>query len=83
MDISTEVVGHSFNVPWYIAPVGSLRALYPMGDAIASQVAGEFGTAMTLSTLSGTPMESVAEASEEIAGFNFIYVVGERQHWRY
>ena len=78
LDISTEVVGHSFDVPWYIAPVGSLRALYPMGDAVASQVAGEFGTAMTLSTLSGTPMESVAEASEGDCWFQ-LYLCGGRE----
>ena len=48
-------------MPFFTAPVGSLRTLWPMGDAVVSQVAGEFGTATTLSTLSMTPMEKVAE----------------------
>ena len=78
LDLNTTVVGHSLAVPWYIAPVGSLRALYPMGDAVASQVAGEFGTVMTLSTLSGTPMESVTEASDRNCWFQ-LYLCGGRE----
>ena len=30
LDLNTTVVDHNLAVPWYIAPVGSLRALYPM-----------------------------------------------------
>jgi len=78
LDMSTTAVGHSLAVPWYISPVGSLRSLYPMGDAVASQVAGEFGTAMTLSTLSGTPMEAVTEASKGQCWFQ-LYLCGGRE----
>ena len=59
LDLSTQTVGHTLKVPWYISPVGSLRSLYPMADAVASKVAGEYGTVMAQSTLSGTPMEAV------------------------
>ena len=54
LDLSTTVVGHNLVIPWFIAPVGSLRALYPIADAVASQVAGEFRTEMAQSPLSGT-----------------------------
>ena len=62
-DTSSNIFGHNLSLPFFIAPIGSLRTLWPMADAVASQVAGEFGTAMTLSTLSTTPMEDVSEAS--------------------
>ncbi|MDA0710591.1 MAG: alpha-hydroxy acid oxidase [bacterium] len=78
LDLTTTAVGHSLAVPWYIAPVGSLRSLYPMGDAVASKVAGEFGTVMTLSTLSGTPMEDVARASTGDCWFQ-LYLCGGRE----
>ena len=78
LDLSTTTVGHHLDVPWFIAPVGSLRALYPKGEAVAAQVAGEFGTVMALSTLSGTPMEEVAEASVGDCWFQ-LYLCGGRE----
>ena len=71
----TEIFGHELSVPFFTAPVGSLRTLWPMGDAVVSQVAGEFGTATTLSTLSMTPMEKVAEASSGPKWFQ-LYLCG-------
>jgi len=78
LDTSTEVVGQRLEVPWFISPVGSLRSLYPKADAVASRVAGEFGTVMTLSTLSGTPMEEVTAASSGGCWFQ-LYLCGGRE----
>ena len=78
VDMSTSVVGHDLAVPWLVSPVGSLRTLYPMGDAVASRVAGEFGTVMTQSTLSGTPLEDVAAASTGPCWFQ-LYLCGGRE----
>ena len=78
LDTSTEVVGQRLQVPWFISPVGSLRSLYPKADAVASRVAGEFGTVMTLSTLSGTPMEEVTAASSGDCWFQ-LYLCGGRE----
>ncbi len=78
LDLSTSVVGHNLAVPWFIAPVGSLRMLYPMADAVAARVAGEFGTVMAQSTLSGTPLESVAAASRGDCWFQ-LYLCGGRE----
>ena len=77
LDTSSNIFGHNLSLPFFIAPIGSLRTAWPMGDAVASQVAGEFGTAMTLSTLSQTPMEDVSRAS---AGPNWfqLYLCGGR-----
>ncbi len=78
LDLRTTAVGHQLAVPWFIAPVGSLRMLYPMADAVAAQVAGEFGTVMTQSTLSGTPMEAVTAASQGSCWFQ-LYLCGGRE----
>ncbi len=78
LDLSTETVGHNLSVPWFICPVGSLRALYPMADAVASRVAGSFGTVMAQSTLSGTPLEDVAAASTGNCWFQ-LYLCGGRE----
>ncbi|MEM7797492.1 MAG: alpha-hydroxy acid oxidase [Cyanobacteria bacterium P01_C01_bin.118] len=78
IDMSTMAIGHTLAVPWYITPVGSLRTLYPMADAIASQVAGEFGTVMAQSTLSGTPMEAVTKASQGQCWYQ-LYLCGGRE----
>lgn len=78
LDMSTAAVGQEMDVPWFISPVGSLRSLYPKADALASQVAGEFGTIMALSTLSGTRLEEVAAASERNCWFQ-LYLCGGRE----
>ncbi len=82
LDMSTSVVGHDLNIPWFITPVGSLRSLYPKGDAVASQVAGEFGTVMTQSTLSGTRLEEVAAASKGNVWFQLYLCGGRDTAWR-
>ncbi|MEL6439012.1 MAG: alpha-hydroxy acid oxidase [Cyanobacteria bacterium J06621_8] len=78
LDLSTTTVGHNLALPWYISPVGSLRTLYPMADAVASRVAGEFGTVMGQSTLSGTPMEAVTKASIGKCWYQ-LYLCGGRE----
>ena len=77
LDLGTTCVGHRMAVPFFISPVGSLRSLYPLADAVAARVAGEFDTVMTLSTLSGTPMEEVAGASRGDCWFQ-LYLCGGR-----
>ena len=75
LDMSTTVAGQKLSVPWFISPVGSLRSLYPKADSVASKVAGEYGTLMCLSTLSGTTLEEVAAASSGSCWFQ-LYLCG-------
>ncbi|MEM1095213.1 MAG: alpha-hydroxy acid oxidase, partial [Bacteroidota bacterium] len=77
LDLTTTVAGHTLEVPWLIAPIGSLRTIYPRAEALAADVAGSYGTIMTLSTLSGTPMEEVAAASSGDCWYQ-LYLVGGR-----
>jgi len=78
IDTRTKVLGHEIAVPWYISPVGSLRTIYPKGEAVAARVAGNFGTLMGLSTLSGTPMEEVASSSKMPCWFQ-LYLCGGKE----
>lgn len=78
LDMSTSVVGHNLDVPWFVAPVGSLRSLYPLADAHAAKVAGEFGIVMAQSTFSGTTMEDVAAATTGDHWFQ-LYLCGGRE----
>ncbi len=78
VDTSTTVLDHRIQLPWYITPVGSLRTLYPKAEAVAAKVAGEFGTVMGLSTLSGTLMEEVAQASSNSCWFQ-LYLCGGKE----
>lgn len=78
LDLRTTVVDHQLDVPWFIAPVGSLRTLWPKAENLAAQVAGEFGTIMALSTLTGTPMEEVRRSSKGSCWFQ-LYLCGGRE----
>lgn len=78
LDLRTTVVNHELKVPWFVAPVGSLRAVWPKAEAIAAEVAADFGTVAGLSTLTGTPMEEVAAASAGKCWFQ-LYLCGGRE----
>lgn len=78
LDLRTTAANHQLALPFFVAPVGSLRALWPKADAVASKVAGEFGTVMALSTLSGTPMEEVTAASSGKCWFQ-LYLCGGKE----
>ncbi|HLW64909.1 MAG TPA: alpha-hydroxy acid oxidase [Gemmataceae bacterium] len=78
LDLRTTVVNHELQIPWFVAPVGSLRSLWPKAEAVAAKVAGEYGTVLALSTVTGTPMEEVAAASARKCWFQ-LYLCGGRE----
>lgn len=78
IDSSTSLFGQELKVPYFFCPLGSLRTLCPMADAVAARVASESGTAFTLSTLSQTPMNAVAEAGDGPKWFQ-LYLCGGRE----
>jgi L-lactate dehydrogenase (cytochrome) len=75
IDMTTTVVGSDISMPIIAGPVGSLRTLWPQGEAIAAKAIGEAGTICTLSTLTGTRLEEVKAASPHDCWFQ-LYLVG-------
>ena len=63
IDLATTLLGHTISMPVVAAPVGSLRTLWPRGEAVAARAVGDAGTIYCLSTLTGTALEEVRTAS--------------------
>lgn len=78
VELGTTVLGQRLSFPVILAPVGSSRMFWPRGEAEAAAAAGEAGTIYTLSTLSGTPMEEVREASTNACWYQ-LYLCGGRE----
>ena len=78
IDMTTTILGTKLSMPVIAAPVGSLRTCWPKGEAVAAKAVGEAGTICTLSTLTGTRMEEVKEASPYDCWFQ-LYLVGGKE----
>jgi L-lactate dehydrogenase (cytochrome) len=78
VDTSTTVLGKKVAMPIIAAPVGSQRSLWPEGEAVAAEAAGNAGLIYCLSTLTGTRMERVKEVATGPCWFQ-LYLVGGRE----
>jgi isopentenyl diphosphate isomerase/L-lactate dehydrogenase-like FMN-dependent dehydrogenase len=76
--LATSVLGMDVSLPVLLAPVGSCRLFWPRGEAVAARAAGDAGTAYILSSLSGTRLEEVKEASRGPC-FYQLYLCGGRE----
>ena len=76
-DLRTTVLGQKISMPVIAAPVGSLRLLWPRGEAVAAKAVGEAGTIVALSTLTGTRLEEVKNAAQGPCWYQ-LYLVGGR-----
>jgi len=77
IDLTTSVAGTNISMPIIAGPIGSLRTVWPRGEAVAAKATGEAGTICTLSTLTGTRLEDVKAASTHDCWFQ-LYLVGGR-----
>ena len=62
-DTATTVLGTRVAVPFLLAPAGLATVVHPDGELAAARAAGRAGTVFVVSTASGHPLESIAEAS--------------------
>ena len=76
-DLRVRVLGTELALPLLLAPVGSSRMFWPLGEAVAARAAGEAGTTYILSTLSGTRLEEVKAASTGPCWYQ-VYLCGGR-----
>lgn len=77
VDLRTTVLGHTFDLPFLLAPIGSSRMFYPRAEVHAAGAAGAAGTGYILSTLSGCALEDVKAATAGPAWYQ-VYLVGGR-----
>ncbi|MEE8440679.1 MAG: alpha-hydroxy acid oxidase [Spirochaetia bacterium] len=77
IEMRTEILGQKISMPVIGGPVGSLRLLWPHGEAAAARAIGEAETICVLSTLTGTPLEEVKQASKEPCWYQ-LYLIGGR-----
>ncbi len=78
LDLRTHALGSQLELPFVLAPVGSSRMLWPKGEVHAASAAGAAGTAYSLSTLSGTNMEEVAQGTSGPKWYQ-LYLAGGRE----
>jgi L-lactate dehydrogenase (cytochrome) len=78
VDTSTTVLGANVSMPVITAPVGSQRSLWPEGEAVVAEAAGNAGLVYALSTLTGTRLERVKEVATGPCWFQ-LYLVGGRK----
>src|SRR5215203_856865 len=77
VDLRATILGHTFDLPFLLAPIGSSRMFYPRAEVHAAAAAGAAGTGYILSTLSGCPLEEVKAATDRPAWYQ-VYLVGGR-----
>ncbi len=77
VDLRTDVLGATIDMPFLLAPVGSSRMFYARGEEVAAREAGKAGIPYILSTLSGCRAEDVKAASSGTVWYQ-LYLVGGR-----
>ncbi len=76
-DLRISLLGSELSMPLLLAPVGFTRLMYPQGEVRAAAAAGKAGVGYVLSTISGCPLEDVAQASSRPRWYQ-LYLVGGR-----
>ncbi|MEO8300290.1 MAG: alpha-hydroxy acid oxidase [Rhizomicrobium sp.] len=76
-DLSVTVLGHKFDLPFILGPIGYSRLMHPRGELAASRAAGKNGTGYILSTMSGHRIEDV-KAESTGPTFYQLYLAGGR-----
>ena len=68
-DLSVQVLGQQFCVPFMFAPIGVQSILHPEAERAVARAAHALGIPFVVSTLSSTPMEEIA------------HIMAETPHW--
>jgi lactate 2-monooxygenase len=59
-DLSVTVLGTEMPAPLGLAPIGTQTIVHPEGELAVARAAGALGLPMTVSTVSGSPLEDIA-----------------------
>ncbi|KAL7300851.1 hypothetical protein TKK_0006409 [Trichogramma kaykai] len=77
-DISTTILGERISMPLGVSPTAMQRMAHPDGECANVKATGGAKTIFTLSTLSTSSLEEVAEASPEAIKWFQLYVYFDR-----
>lgn len=78
INLKKHVIGCDLDLPFFLAPTGMSRLFHHEKELAACRAAQKFGTLYSLSTLSTTSLEDVAEASSGPLMFQ-IYILKDRE----
>jgi L-lactate dehydrogenase (cytochrome) len=76
--LRTRVLGHELALPVLLAPLGSSRLFWPLGEVAAARAASAAETVYILSTFAGTPLETVKAAASGPCWYQ-LYLAGGRE----
>jgi L-lactate dehydrogenase (cytochrome) len=77
-DLHTKVLGSELSMPFLLAPIGFSSIVHSQGEIMAARAAGKAGIGFVLTTISGSPLEKVAEATSGPRWYQ-LYLVGGRE----
>jgi isopentenyl diphosphate isomerase/L-lactate dehydrogenase-like FMN-dependent dehydrogenase len=72
-DLRTTVLGTEMPAPLALAPIGVQTVVHRDGELAVARAAGAVGLTMAVSTVSGSPLEEVAAASESPKWFQLYW----------
>jgi lactate 2-monooxygenase len=78
-DLSVEVLGTKFPTPVMLAPIGVQSMLHQDAELAVARAARSLGVPLILSTVSGKPMEAIAEAMGDVPHWFQLYWPGNRE----
>ncbi|MGI9316353.1 MAG: alpha-hydroxy acid oxidase, partial [bacterium] len=78
-DLSTQFLGREWNLPFGIAPMGMCNLTWPGADRMLADAAKRFNIPMTLSTMSSTSLEQVADWTKDNGWFQLYVGQSETQ----
>ncbi|HTA52108.1 MAG TPA: alpha-hydroxy acid oxidase [Candidatus Acidoferrum sp.] len=77
-EMRTNTLGYELSMPLVLAPVGFSRLIHAEGEITAARAAGKSGVGFCLTTISGSALEKVAEATNCPRWYQ-LYLVGGRE----
>ncbi len=78
IDMSTEIFGIKYKAPFGISPIGLQGLMWPNAPEILAKAAAKNGIPYTLSTVSTSSIERIAEVSEGTAWFQLYHPTENR-----
>ena len=77
-DLSVELLGRTFDVPFMLAPIGNQTVLHEDGERATARACAELGVPMCLSSVSSYPMEEVSDDLGDTPKWFQLYWSSER-----